>query len=544
MKSSNRTLAGYLAVFSFLASLVTASPTQAATISVVSQTQGSTPFIWNVTLGGINTTSLTSIQFSISPKVGSVTQPISATYSTAYLSSQNRINSGSGQVTIAVFGLYASNQINLNNVTIIVKNGRSTSTIQDLITTSTWNVSPYSTPRVVTPRNNRVNLDYSFFYLRDFADSSGPVIIDTDGEVRWIGTTGCSTPAFKFYQRSFYVACRTGTNTSPTTLFQNNLDGSRGPIFDYAGGTVNASFIGHHNYDIGKQGLLLEINANGNQEQEIIEVSPTTGEVFKTFDFSKIISQAMSAGGDDPTLFVHDPIDWFHNNAATYWPSRNELVVSSREQFVISIDYTTQKIKWILGDPTKSWYSFKSLRKLTLKLAPGTIYPQGQHAVSITSNNELLLFDNDLASFSGSGGTLNPSPPYSAPRRYSINENSGTATETWQFLRSQPLYSPICSSVYQDGRSYLIDYASQGMPDWGNALGNGYGLGPEIMGIDSNKNVAFDFYYPSHFTTAWNSDPIHLENLQFAAGAPLLTSAAILSPLAPSDTGLTSDFSW
>ena len=544
MKSSKRALAGYFVLLSLFCSLLTASPTEAAPILIVSQAQGSTPFIWNVTLGGINTATLTSIQFSIRPKTGSVTQAISATYSTTYLNSQNRINSGSGQVTVAVFGLYASNQINLNNVTFTVKNSRATSTIQDLITTNAWNVSPYSTPRVVTPRNNRVSLDYSFFYLRDFADGSGPVIIDTDGEVRWIGTTGCATPSFKFYQRSFYTACRTGANILPTTLFQNNLDGSFGQIFDYAGGAVNASFIGHHNYDIGKQGLLLEINANGNVEQEIIEVSPTTGQVYKTFDFSQIISQAMVAGGDDPTLFVHDPNDWFHNNAATYWPSRNELVVSSREQFVIGIDYTTQKIKWILGDTTKSWYSFKSLRKLTLKLAPGTIYPQGQHAVSITSNNELSLFDNDLYSFAGSGGTLNPSPPYSAPRRYSINENTGMATETWQFLRSQPLYSPICSSVYQDGRSYLIDYASQGMPDWGNALGNGYGLGPEVMGIDSNKNVAFDYFYPSYFTTGWNADPMHLENLQFTASAPLFASVIAPQVLAPTNSGLASDFSW
>jgi arylsulfate sulfotransferase len=523
-----------VAAVTFTGSFFIASPSQAAAISIASQAEGRTPFIWNVTLSGVNTATLQSVQFSIKPKTGSVTQPISANYSAAYLRSQNRVDAGLGQVTIAVFGLYASPQTTQNNVTITVRSGGPSSNLQDLITTNAWNGYPYSSPTKVTPRNNRINLDYSYFYLRDFADGAGPVIVDTDGEVRWVGTTGCATPSFKFYQKSFFTAC------GNTVLYQNNLDGTKGPIFDYAGGTVHATYIGHHNYDIGKQGLLLEINANGNQEQEIIEVSPTTGQVYKIFDFSQIISQVMTAAGENPADFVKDGFDWFHNNAATYWPSQNELVVSSRENFVIAVDYTTQKIKWILGDPNKNWYKFASLRKFALKLNPGTTYPEGQHAVSITSNNQLLLFDNDWDAPSYGGGLLNPNPPYSAPRMYSINENRGTATETWQFLRSQTLWSPICSSIYQDGRSYLIDYASQGM--WGT--GNGIGTGPEVMGLDSNKNVAFDYYFPGAYTNGWNADPVHLENLQFTSSAPLLGNAPIPQGMAPIVPSLLDASTW
>ena len=531
--------------FSFLIG----GPSQAAPISVLNQVQGRTPFIWNVTLSGVNTSTLQSVQFSISPKSGSLTQPISATYSATYLSSQNRINTALGQVTIPVFGLYASTQINSNNVTITVRSRQSTFSIADTITTTPWTVTPYSSPTKVVPRNN-VKLDYSFFYLREFiGDGYSPVLVDTDGEVRWVGTVGCNSgsPSVKFYQGSFFTNCG-------TTLYQNNLDGSNGPLFDYSSpnSPVNASSLGHHNYDIGKQGLLLEINAysngnvypNSNLEQEIIEVSPTTGQVYKTFDFGKIISQAMTAGGDIPALFVKDPNnDWFHNNSATYWPSQNEIVASSRENFVIAVDYTTQKIKWILGDPTKSWYTnFPSLRKFALKFSPGTIYPVGQHALSITSNNQLLMFDNDL--YGGGSGGLNPSPPYSVPRMYSINESRGIATETWQFLRAQPLWSPICSSIYQDGRSFLVDYASQGMPNWGSPLGNGLGYGPELMGLDGNKQVAFDYYYPGAFQNGWNADPIHLENLQFSSSAPLLPNFAAPLQLAAIDPGTLSSLYW
>ena len=143
----------------------------------------------------------------------------------------------------------------------------------------------------------------------------------------------------------------------------------------------------------------------------------------------------------------------------------------------------------------------------------------------------------------GSGG-LNPSPPYSVPRMYSINESRGIATETWQFLRAQPLWSPICSSIYQDGRSFLVDYASQGMPNWGSPLGNGLGYGPEIMGLDGNKQVAFDYYYPGAFQNGWNADPIHLENLQFSSSAPLLPNFAAPLQLAAIAPGTLSSLYW
>jgi hypothetical protein len=87
-----------------------------------------------------------------------------------------------------------------------------------------------------------------------------------------------------------------------------------------------------------------------------------------------IISAAMIAGGDDPSLFVYPaPTDWFHNNATAYRSSDNSLIVSSRENFVIAIDYDSGNIKWILCDPTKHWYEFQSLRQFSLTLAAGTL---------------------------------------------------------------------------------------------------------------------------------------------------------------------------
>ncbi len=89
----------------------------------------------------------------------------------------------------------------------------------------------------------------------------------------------------------------------------------------------------------------------------------------------------MTAAGDDPTPIVRPGIDWFHMNSTVYDQRDDSLIVSSRENFVVKIDYSTGAIKWIFGDPTKSkyWYNSPSLRAKALTLAGGGLYPDGQH---------------------------------------------------------------------------------------------------------------------------------------------------------------------
>ena len=95
----------------------------------------------------------------------------------------------------------------------------------------------------------------------------------------------------------------------------------------------------HHNIDPGKTGMLLEADTTSYFESVIMEVD-FSGNLLKTWNFADIISAAMRAGGDDPSQFVYPaPTDWFHNNAATYDRANDSLIVSSRENFVICIDY-------------------------------------------------------------------------------------------------------------------------------------------------------------------------------------------------------------
>ncbi|KQQ89338.1 hypothetical protein ASF77_11190 [Massilia sp. Leaf139] len=213
----------------------------------------------------------------------------------------------------------------------------------------------------------------------------------------------------------------------------------------------------------------------------------------------------MQAGGDDPSNFVRDGIDWFHMNSAIYDPADDSLLLSSRENFVVKIDYATGKIKWLLGDTTKHWYvDYPSLRALALKLKSGKP-PIGQHSLSIAANGELLLFNNGFGSLNQPAGT---SPgitrDFSTPSRYAIDEKAGTAVETWSYAPTPAIYSDICSSVYESAANHhLITYS---VADARTRT--------RLVAIDSAGKVAFDYEYPAaNCAVAFNSKSVDFSDL-------------------------------
>jgi hypothetical protein len=288
---------------------------------------------------------------------------------------------------------------------------------------------------------------------------------------------------------------------SGTTLTRMELDGTYRELADYA----SLGVVGfHHNIDPGKQGILLEVDTVEAEESVVIEVDGA-GQLLRTWDMNEIVRSAMQAGGDDPTGFVQVGVDWFHSNACAYQESEDALILSSRESFVIAVDYETGAIRWILGDPTKSWYQYPSLRAFALTLEGDGLPPVGQHAVS-TKGNKLLLFDNGAES-------SNQVPPgesrdYSAARRYRIDPEKKVAREIWSHRADPDIHSPFCSSVYEDRpRNLLLDYALAGSS-----------RSTEIVGLTARGEVAFHYSYPFQGVfcgVAWNAIPVHLEDLVF-----------------------------
>lgn len=416
----------------------------------------------------------------------------------------NRQLISDSKVDLPVYGLYA----NYRN-TISIKATLNDNTIVPLspatITTPVGPSTPFDSLTVITSREStRRQIGYDFFLSKGKRWS--PIVLDTDGNVRWAYTyadsrifTGPFSPeSSAWYDNGFLVG---GIDTLGMARIQ--LDGSFTYVATANFAAQNISTF-HHNMEKGKAGYLaLPNTSTGNIESDVIEFNPDTGEILKSWDLKKILTDYITSSGDTVKQFFYTP-SWFRVNSAAYDPTDNGLVVSSRENFVIKLDNDTGKIRWIFGDPSKYWYTdFPSLRAKALTLNPGGIYPMGQNAVSITGQGKLLMFNNRSVSSFQPMGANEVNSDRSLVSYYSTDSNSKTATEIWQFDHPSKLYAPYCSSAYMaNDKSMLILYSS--------ATGR-------ITGVDANKNIVFDYSYAgsNYCAESWNATPIPFGNLNF-----------------------------
>lgn len=472
------------------------------TITITAQTAGVTPFISQLTLNTATPSVIKSIQFTITPKPGSVTRPLSGTYGRNYLLQRGYIQPPT--IFLPVYGLYDGYK---NTVTLTYRffDGSSKQDTTQITTSTFSDPCGYKNPTVLQARTDATTLSYDFIMIKNSCSAYSPTIIDTDGAVRWVGPAA-SVPPFDsaFFHNAIY------RSDNKTGLYRVDLDGTITFLHDYSNLGITQF---HHNIDPGKVGLICDVDTTSQFESVNMEVD-AAGNVVKIWNLADIISAAMIAGGDDPSQFVYPtPTDWFHNNGTTYNRADDSIIISSRENFLICLDYQTGAIKWILGDPTKKWYQFPSLRKYALALGPNTLPPIGQHAPSITFDEAIELFDNGFnSSLQMPPGALRP---YASPRKYQLNLAAATATEVWNYEMNQSINSPICGSAYEDGPfNYLIDYAFVG----GFSASTQYG---QLLGLDASDTKIFYYQYPTHnCDEAFNSVPLHLESTSFPSVGP------------------------
>jgi hypothetical protein len=480
-----------------------ATQADTTTITVNGHTAGATPFISNIALTTSDPAALARIKFTIKRKPGTYARPIAAAYDKGYLVSRGYYDSTTGKITLPVFGLYAGFN---NTVTLkyVFGDGSSKSATVPITTVAFDDACEFNSPTIRQARTSTTALSYDFILVGSKCGTHSPTVIDSDGNPRWVGAANAQNYTTNFFNNVLYQA-------DGTRILRMELDGSTTVLTDYASaGVLNF----HHNIEKGKFGLFVSVNTADWVESVIFEIDQNSGAILKQWSMGDIISAAMTAGGDDPSGFVRKskgrydidaPEDWFHNNSVLYRGVDNSLLISSRENFVIALDYKTKAIKWILGDTTKHWYQYPSLRKFALTVPAGGLAPVGQHALSITKDKNIMLFDNGEPSKQ----QLPKGPTrYSAPRKYQLDLNAKTATEVWNYPNGQSVHASFCSSVYEDAaNNYLIDYAN-------------VNLYASILGLTSAGDKVFEYSYPTNACDdAYRSMPIHWENLLFTAPA-------------------------
>ena len=318
---------------------------------------------------------------------GHVAAPVALQYRFDDLVQRGLATAGAPGVTLPVYGLHAGAD-NALTVRVDFRDGSAALAEVHLATAPFPASLLYASPDVRKAISATSNpLGYSYYYIKSGLGT--PVVIDADGEVRWIGTGTTSSMSSLWVDGAFLA----GDPQAPV-LHRYALDGTvtHLPLPD-------DGYLGfHHDFAPGKTGVLAAVNVDRDgipkTECNLIELDPATGAVLAEWDLGDILSRLMSAGGDDPAQFVRYHKDWFHLNEALYDPRDDSLLVSSRENFVIKLDYRTGEPIWIFGDTSKYWFTFPSLRAKALSLVDGGLAPIGQHSINIDPNGHLLLFNN------------------------------------------------------------------------------------------------------------------------------------------------------
>jgi len=473
----------------------------ASDAAIVDTLHGVTPFISFAELRGKALGGVTTVTYRIDPRPGTSSRPVSVQRTVDALRRRGFADGNANAITLPVFGLYAdfSNHVSID----LTFSDASTQSLSVDIAAPAY-VDPngvYDHMTILKSRGAGDSLGFDFFAMKSGLGS--PVVVDSDGYVRWVGSFASSATTSTFESLGFLVG-----DAASTSLHRLELDGSSSEM--QVSSPVYTKF--HHNIDPGKVGLLVEMDstANGvsNVESTLTEITDS-GVVLKEWDLAAILSEYMRNAGDDPTAFVRPGIDWFHLNGSVYDPRDDSVIVSSRENFLIKLDYATGEIRWILGDPTKYWYTFASLRAKALLLEQGGLYPIGQHAPSITSDGLLMIFnDGGQSSFQPTGAPAGEERTFSAVSAYDIHPDSLSATEAWRFDYAETIFSDVCSSAYEAGssKSILVTYAVA------EARAKA-----RLVGLDGSKNVVFDFEYANSkgpCTTSWNAIPVSFDALR------------------------------
>lgn len=461
---------------------------------------GPTPFIAYVDLARVDVRHLDGVHFTVAARSGTVSKPVAVRYSLAHLRRAGYLDEQGETLRMPVFGLYAGH---VNGITIELEftdGSRRSLTTQLQTGAHTGANAVYSSPVVMTRRTAGDGMDINYFYIHSGLGT--PVVIDSDGHVRWSGVRSGSSTSSLWTDNGFVVGA------AGSTIYRYELDGRSSTSFL----TEPRYYQFHHNIEPGKTGLLgefdLDIGGVHHDEFTLAEFDPISGRVLKEWDFAQIIGDHMTAQGDDPSNFVVRTRDWFHMNSAIYDARDGSILASSRENFVVKIDYATGRLIWILGDPTKYWYTFPSLRAKSITLPAGHYYPIGQHALSITPDGYLQLFNNGFRSVNQPADvSAGENRDVSVVSTYAIDAITMTGREVRRHTHPSALYSDICSSAYtaSDG-SLLVSYAAtEGRTQ------------ARVTGINPSGQLAFDYQYASAVPcqASYNAEIIRFESLRF-----------------------------
>lgn len=342
---------------------------------------------------------------------------------------------------IPVYGLYAGKE---NTVVIECGNEK-----KELKIKTEELPDDFILPTSVKKEESKLTNDLYFF-----TPSSGgcTCAYDTNGDVRWYLTNTATWKIDRLENGHLLVSTERLVN-SPyylTGLYEMDMLGKIYVEYSLPGGY-------HHDYYEMPNGNLLvasdDFNSGkGTVEDYIVELDRETGKIVKNIDLKDILN--MEDGKSENWV----EYDWFHNNSVWYDEKTNSITLSGRHQdAVINIDYDTEKLNWIIGDPT-NWS--EAYQKYFFKpVGDDFEWQWSQHAAMITPEGYVFIFDNGNNKSKNEDEYVDAEDSYSRGVMYKIDTEKMTIEQVWEYgkERGSEFYSPYISDVdYLDKDHYIV----------------------------------------------------------------------------------------
>lgn len=343
---------------------------------------------------------------------------------------------------IPIYGLYAGEE---NTVIVTLDDGRS----KELKITTDIIEEPYNRANVIKLEDEKMKEGLTFV---SFGMKSPNEIVaaayDGAGEIRWaLKSDAAAWDIYKLNNGRLLVSSSEKHSDPYYTAGVREIDlmGKTYAKYIFPGGY-------HHSAVELPNGNLLVAAQDENsdtREDVVFEISRETGAIIKTFDIKNILPM-----DDGASLNTHDD-DWFHNNSVWYEDKSKSIILSGRNaDAVISIDYESGKLKWILGDP-EGWTKLD--KNYFLKpLGKDLQWPYAQHAAMVTPKGHIFVFDNGVfrAKKTNEENKLSGDESYSRAVIYKINEDNMTIKQLWQYGKE---LGPNWYSFYLGDVDYLSE---------------------------------------------------------------------------------------
>jgi len=280
-------------------------------------------------------------------------------------------------------------------------------------------------------------------------NSNMPVGYDINGHVRWYLNKELSWGPDQLENGNFIFGYRDLVDPyySAELLEIDYL----GKVF----GRYNIPYGYHHDVTELQNGNLIVATNDflGTVGDIIIEIDRDTGEIVKTIDMDDYLNML------DGTSEMWTLIDWFHLNSLYYNKFTNSLIVSGKNQdIVLSINYGTLKLNWIIGDPVNWDDEFVSEYFFT-PIGENFEWQYGQSDVEILGNGDILLFDNGINRSKLRENDILAGDTYSRAVVYRLDKELMTIEQVFEYGKSfgTGFYSPEYSNVDVRGiNNYLI----------------------------------------------------------------------------------------